>query len=246
MSEILEEAFGDVPEPVAMPDAPEPDGPARGPDGKFVTKSEPEPALQEPAPQPEAPQPAVAQVQPDAQQVPHGYVPVSVVQELRNEIKALRQPPADLPPPPDPYEDTEGYREYVQQERDRTNVEWSFKFAVQQHGEELAQAARTWGAQRSDHDPVFYQSVIRHPDPIGYLVGEYQRDRALQTLSDPQVLNTFLAWQRGQTQPAPAAVPAAPQQPTPPRSLASLPNAGGGQPGHVPLDDGAVFKSVLG
>lgn len=256
-------------------EAPAADGPARGPDGKFIAaEPKPEPAdpvasaakappAAEPEPEPAPvvaatapePTPAPEAQQPQAQ-VPPGYVPVGVVQELRKEIQALKQPPAPAAPPPDPTEDLEAYEAYQEQRVASANIEWSYRVAVAQHGEETAKAAREWGAQRADHDPTFYQAVLRHDDPIGFVMGEYQRHQAMELFADPKAREAFAAFMASQGQAAAPPSPAAaqppvvaaspdPPAPTPPRSLAAEPNAGGVKPGAEPLSERAAYDALF-
>ena len=69
-----------------------------------------------------------------------GFVPVSVVQELRNELKALKQPPVTRV---DPNEDPEGALY-------QSNFSWSQRLAVATHGEDLVNTAVEWARQRAD------------------------------------------------------------------------------------------------
>jgi hypothetical protein len=88
-------------------------------------------------------------------------------------------------------------------------------------------------------------------DPFGFALEEYNRDQALVLLSDPKLLEQFRAFQSGQAPLAapqasqPAVAPASPQSPTPPRSMASAPNAGGTKPGEQPVGPSVAFDSVF-
>lgn len=224
------------------------DGPARGPDGKFVSKQPAEASAQAepqtPAPMPEAAQPA------EPARAPDGYVPVSVVQELRKEIQALKQQPMQPPQPPapmpDPFEDFDAYRDWQESQATAERAEWSRQLAEAKHGADTVQQAREWAAERFANDPIFAQQSMSSRDPYGFAIEAWKRDQVLTKLSDPGLIDRFLAFAGGQPQQAPAAAYAAPPQPpTPPRSLASAPSAGGDKPGAIPVYEGAAFDSVF-
>ena len=123
--ETVVEAPAETPAAEAEPVAEAPKGPERGPDGKFVAKEKAEPAAAEPV---EQPKPAV----------PEGYVPVKALQELREELKALKQAPPAAPQPPAPvpdvFEDPEGYAAYQQHALLNHSLNVSERFAVKEYG----------------------------------------------------------------------------------------------------------------
>lgn len=244
-----------APEPVAVetPAAPVTDGPARGPDGKFAPK-----ATVEAATAPEAPQaPAItpdAGYQPQApaaQTPPDGFVPIGVVQAMREELNALKRAPQQpQQPAPDPYEDFEAYQEYQENQQALERVEWSRRLAETRYDAETVNNAQQWAAGQFDADPAFRQRAMSSRDPYGFAIEEYQRDQALKLLSDPRLLEQFRSWQSGNA-PMPLAAPAGqvvapPQSSTPPRSLASAPSAGGSKPGETPVGPGDAFASIFG
>ena len=247
--DFLDAPTGDEPAPAPVIEAapeptPEPtEGPARGPDGKFAPKTE---AATEPqAEQPAAPEAPAA---PQPQQPPPGFVPLAALQEARQQLQAARQAPP--PPAPDLYEDPEGYQAHVEQERHRVNLEWSQRWAAEKHGAELTATVMEWAKTRADQDPAFNQRALQNPDPVGFAMQEYQRDQALALFSKPETVQAFLAWQsQTQTPQQPQAItapaPIPPQQPTPPRSLASAPAAGGIKPGEIPVGPSVAFDSVF-
>lgn len=254
MSDNLEFLDGDVPAepqvvpetPQAEPEAPKAEGPQRGPDGKFVPKSEPEP--QAPEPQPQAAQPEPAPAQPKTDQPPPGYVPVSVVQELRKEIQSLKQPAAPPPPAPDRYADPDGYEAYreqqVQDQLLNTRLDLSEEMARSQHGDELVNAAQQWAVQQFQANPAFQAQVLSQRNPYGYVVAQYQREQMIAQVT-PDEFAAYQAWKQAQAQ-AQAAAPPPPQSPpAPPRSLANAVSAGGGKPGDMPLHEGAAFEDVF-
>lgn len=240
-----------APAPEASPEPAPGEGPARGPDGKFISKAaEPAQAASTPEPQtPASPPEAAPQPTPEPQKAPDGFVPVSALTELRREFQAFKQSVSQQPPQPapDPYEDFEAYQAWQTEQVAGERFGWSAQLLAAKHGEETAQQVQAWAAEKANADPLFYQRALQNRDPFSFAYDEWRREQVLSKLSDPKLLDQFLALTSGQIpQAAPAAAPAAPPQPpTPPRSLAAAPSAGGGQPGSVPLDDDALFGSTI-
>lgn len=228
------------PEPIVTPEtveaAPEANpGQPRGPDGKFVS------AAPEPAPEP-APAAPVVSAPAEPASPPPGFVPVSVVQELRREMRELRHPVEPVAPPT-VYD--EGYEQYmaaqVHNAALNNKLDISEELARQAHGDDLVDKARDWALQRFAESPAFRQEVLSQRNPYGYAVKEFQRQQALSELNDPAELQAFKAWKAAQAlAQQPAAAPAAPP---PPRSIASAPSAGGVQ--HVPTGAGQAFDNVF-
>lgn len=252
MSDNLDFLDGDAPaEPTVVRDE----------KGRFAASSQPEPATPEPTPEPVAAQPEPepqpeaqpappVQAQPEPQKPPPGYVPLSALKELREEIKALKAVPREPPPPPpDRYEDPDGYEAYQHSQISNAmlnqNLNYSERFARKEHGQETVDQAREWALARFEQDPLYQQAVLTDPDPYEKVVSDWRRDQVFTQLGDGD-LAAFLAWKNGQAQQAPAAQPAAvPPTPTPPRSLASAPAAGGGKPGEQPVGPGVAFDSIF-
>lgn len=230
--------------PQAEPEAPKAEGPARGPDGKFAPKSEP---VSEPDPQPQAAQPEPVPAQPKAEQPPPGYVPVSVVQELRQEIKALKQPAQQPQAPPDRYADPEGYEAYreqlLQDQLINTRLDLSEEMARATHGNELVDAARDWAVQKFQTSPAYQAEVLSQRNPYGYVVAQYQREQMISQVT-PDEFAAYQAWKQAQAQ-VQAAAPSPQPPPTPPRSLASATAAGGSKPGDMPTHEGAAFEAIF-
>lgn len=245
-----------VAEPAPQDEAPAPaDDPPRGPDGKFVAK---DPATPEPAPEP-----VVAAEPPPAPEpaVPPGYVPLEALQAVREEVrtlKAQRQPapqPAEPQAVPDRYEDPEGYEAWRDQQLEnrlfdeRCNV--SERFARTQHGEELVDAAKQWAVGKLQADPLFNAALRGQPDPYGFAVAEYRKDKLFSEFKDDDFA-AFQAWKASQGQPAPAepaapipvaVAPLTPAPPAPPRSIATAPSAGG--PAGVPIGPGVAYDAIF-
>lgn len=165
--------------------------------------------------------------------------------------------------PPDPAKDAAGYARF---QAGMTNLailnermNFSERFARQQHGDEAVQTAHDWAVARFKADPAYEESVMRSADPYATIV----KDHTIQTRGE-QVDNddwkAFQAWkaaqngggegQGGASDPpkpaaaAPAAVPQAQAKKIPAQSIADLPGAGGGQ--HtVPVGAGQAFDNVF-
>jgi hypothetical protein len=233
----------------------------RGPDGKFLPKSEPAAAPEpvqaaQPAPQPA---PVAAEAAPsEPLKAPDGYVPVSVVQEMRREIQALKQAGQQPPQPAQPriqpgeegYEDQQ-YEEFVRETASAAaRINLATKYGIERHGQEKVDAALAWARERANADPVFRQQSWASDDPVAFAIEEQQRHEGLnfaaQLFTNPKSREQFQAWLNGQVapQPAPIAAPS-PEIPTPPRSLASAPAAGGDKPGAIPVHEGAAFDATF-
>jgi hypothetical protein len=239
--EDLDFLDGQLPEPTDAPVSEQPEGPARGPDGKFTSTQ------QEPLDPPPEQQPPAAEERPQSGPPP-GYVPVNVVAELRQEIRALRQAPP--PPPPDPYIDPEAYQDHRDQQiNDRLlnhTLNTSERFARKEYGPGVVDTARDWALGKFQSDPLFYQRVMGDPDPYELVVQEHKREQVFQRIQGSD-LDAFLAWKSGSApQAQPIAAPAAPpQQSMPPRSLASAQSAGSSRPGEQPVGPGVAFDALF-
>jgi hypothetical protein len=196
-------------------------------------------------------EPPVGQVEEDAPQP--GFVPIAVMLDARDKAKAAEaelaqlrgaQQPEEPKALPDMFEDPEGYTAAIIAQQDEklfnNTLAISHRFATQQHGKELTDEAVQWGWQRCQSDPAFNTKVRTSPDPIGLAVEEYQRDQIASEVT-PDELQAFKAWKAAQ-----AAIPASPTtEPAapPPKSIGSLPSAGG--VGHVPTGPGTAFDGLF-
>lgn len=244
--------------------APEPGPDAQPPEAPQAQTPE---AAPPPEPQPQPADTATPAPQPEPQRPPD--VPLATYLDTREELKTakarlaelerLQQPPEPVKVP-DLYDSPEEYQQYIEQQVQQrlAAVEWgvierlSTQTTVAAHGAETLEAAKAWAVENRQTRPYLGQMFKSQPDPFGWLVGEYQRDRLLKDLgSDPDAyvrrrfaeLEPGSAPQPAATTPAPqpAQGPAATPQPSPPpRSLASLPGSGGAE--HVPA--GSLFGEV--
>lgn len=232
----------------AVSDAPaEPtEGPARGPDGKFVSKqADPAPEAVTPEPQAPASPPEAAQPQPTPADDRLAQMEAQI-QGLNRALAEARQKNRQPPEPaPDPFEDFEAYQAWQQGQVAQERAEWSRQLAEVKYGAETVSKAQEWAAQRFDADPIFAQQTLASRDPFGFAIEQYQRDQALGLLSDPATREKFMAFLNGQAAPAAAPVAALAETPTPPRSLASAPSAGGIKPGEQPVGPGVAFDSLF-
>lgn len=208
-----------APEVVEAQPEPEPeaDGPARGPDGKFLPKESRD----------------------EKPEVPPGYLPMAA---LLDEREKRQQAEERLRSYEQQYEDTDAQQvPDIQQALFAQALTFSRRLAELQHGADTVNKVQAWAKARCDADPFFNQKVYASQDPYGVALDEWRKEQAVQQIGDPAQIQAFLQWQATQ-QAAPAV---SPQQPTPPRSIASDPNAGGTKPGHHTPSPEEVFGSVF-
>lgn len=234
------------------------------------------------APAADAPNDAVATpevvdapVVPDQQQVapqvaekpsiPDGYIPIGVMLDTRDQLKAERDRAKALEEQlrqfqqPAPTPDDEQYADFRFSQTEQavlsTKLDISEEMTREKFGDETVDAVKDWAVKRFAEDPSFHQQVLSQRNPYGFAVAQYQRSQALDKLgaaADPSKIEAFLAWQAAQqagTQPvatAPAAAAIPQETPAiPPRSIASAPGAGGGA-AHVPTGPGEGYAAVFG
>ena len=163
-------------------------------------------------------------------------VPLSALHETRDKVKALEaqlaqfsQPQQQPQPVPDVFENPDGFYQHIQQQiaqtalNDRLNL--SEEMTRQAAGDETVNAAQEWGRQQFAANPALAQQFYQQRNPYGFLVQQYQRQQALETLGDdPKEIEAFKAWKAAQAQ-----IQQQPntETPTPPKSIASATSAGG-------------------
>lgn len=159
---------------------------------------------------------------------------------LEAEIERLKQQaPQQQANIPDPYDDPAAYNAHMEnriiQERQLLKNEFSYQFAVRDHGKDTVEEARQWALQKAQTDPVFDQQVAAafqtQVSPVDWIVQQHKRDGLVSQIGDRSIddfVKDYLAKNPallGQSVPAPAtaAVVPASASPTPrvPRSLAS-------------------------
>jgi hypothetical protein len=146
---------------------------------------------------------------------------------------------------PDPYEDPDGYNQYVQNQLAasewKTRAEISGRFAEQRHGKELVEAAVAWAQAEGAKDPTLGQRVMAQASPVEWVVDQYNRDQIYQRISsDPNAYAQFQA-NPGAVAPPPMMAPAVAPKQAPPRSLATAPSTGAG---HQVVPDGSALDSL--
>jgi hypothetical protein len=238
------------PEATATEATPEPvnDGPPRDEQGRFAAKDAP---VEAPEPQPQAQPVAVEPDKPasngERPTVPPGYVPVQALQELREEVRALKANTPPPPPPqpvaiPDPIEDPQGFIDYQNHQRLNDKLDISEEITRASHGDTLVDAARDWALAQFRANPAFQHQVFQQRNPWGFVVGQYRQQESLARLGDdPSDIEAFLAWKAAQSavhSAAPAASPVAP-----PPSIVSAPSAGGIQ--RVAIGPGTAFDQTI-
>lgn len=264
--------------PVAEPTpeaAPAAEGQPRGPDGKFAPVApvvEAAPAPIEPVPVAEAPAPVAPA---PVHQPEQAFAPVAALLDERekrqaaerraNELQQWRdqqEAQARRQPAPDPDQDPAAFRAHQAQQLDQVfwdqRLEMSRGFAEMRHGPEKTTQAFQWGVERCDFDPFFNAKVRASKDPVGFVVGEYQREQLVSTMT-PERIAAFQAWEAAQAAPAvaaalapalaatpPIAAPAAPPPaPVAPRaSLAAAPSAARSA-APIPRDGEATFDAMF-
>lgn len=238
-------------------------GPAQEPETVIVeqpveVEAPPEQVAETP-PAPEQPQPeAPVQEEPRT-------IPLATFLDQRDELKrykqeaeALRQQQAQRQQPPieapDPLDDPQGFAAHQSRHVEQALTEQRFQIsdviARQQHGADVVDAAGQWAAEKARTDQAFAVSYMRQQHPIDWIVQQHRQDQLLTDIGG-NVDDWFTreATKRGYAPAQIAAVSmAAPQQQapvpaTPPRSLASVPGAGGVS--DVPTGPMAALGSVF-
>ncbi len=212
---------------------PAPEGPARGPDGKFVAK---EPA---PASEPDAPkQPPLSE-----KETVGFYQAMQAERDKRQALerelaayKAKAEPPAE--PTPD---------QALAQQLYNQKLIASRKFAEAAYGKDAIAAVHDWVAARCDADPAFNALMRSSDDPYEAAKAAYDREQIVAQVQSPDDLAAFKAWKAQQAaQAAPAPEPSPQTEETPvPRSLATAPGNGAAGKTPVPTHAGAAFESFF-
>jgi hypothetical protein len=172
-------------------------------------------------------------------------------QAAERELEALRAQAAPPPQPeiPDPYSEPEAFAAF-QAERTQYLV-LNAKLDVQEeaqrerHGDEVVDAAKKWVEARTAANPSFFPELMSQRNPWAYAVEQYKRDSAVSSI-DTSELEAFRAWKQAQTdiaQPQATTPAPSPTLAKPPKSIASLPAAGG--VAHVATGPGVAFDSFF-
>lgn len=196
----------------------------------------------------------------EQEEKPQHTVPLATFLDKRDEVKELKrqlaemqakqvQQPQEPVKIPDPYEDPDGFATYqqnlIQDQAFQLRLDMSGQFAEQAHGKEKVEAAVAWAQEEGAKDPFFGQRLRMQPNPVGWVVEQYNRDQFFKQYgSDPNALTALRQQPQAPTQTvAPqqtfAPVSVTPKQ-APPRSLATAPSTSG----HQTIPNGAVLDSV--
>jgi hypothetical protein len=128
------------------------------------------------------------------------------------------------------------------------NLRASRRFAEREHGKAAIGALHDWAVARCDADPFFNQQMLASEDPYEAAYHAWQSEQVLARVR-PTDLADYEAWKAARAA-VPSAAPGArpggfPPQPAPPRSLATVPNAGGSGLPEVQFGPGAAHASLF-
>lgn len=239
------------------------EGPARGPDGKFIPKAAAE--TPQDAPQAETPEaaPPVAEAAPAAPEAPQGPTLEerlaaierenaglkTALYQKRDQVRQQRQ----APPPPEVWDEND--LAYFEQEVAASNAETaqayqdrlanqSYQFAEREHGAEVMAKVREWASARVRTDPHFNEALLQSDHPFQAAFEAYQADPVIQIEALKQQIASLTAGAPPNPAPAQApAFPTPPSRPAPPRTLANAPSAGGAA--HVPVGPAQAFDGLF-
>lgn len=208
----------------------------------------------------EAPAPIVVEPTEAQPEKPEpGYVPIGALMDERDKRKArdeelkriqaeleqMRQSRQEAPRIPDPLDDAQGFADYQRQTAEslalNVKLDMSEDLARDKFGDEKVDAARDWALAKYRDDPSFRNKVIAQRNPYSFVVKEFEREQKVAKVQDLDLadFDDYLAWKTGQATQKSQSAPVAP------RSLASLPSAGGSKPGKADLSAEAIFAEVF-
>jgi hypothetical protein len=220
-----------------------PEGPARGPDGRFAPKAsdaaaEPQ-AAPEPVPAPAEPQHApLGALLDERDKRKEAQAKAEALERQLAEMRAQQQqPPADMTPD-----------ERVQAALYQQNLRASRRFAEREYGKDVIATVHDWAATKCDADPIFNQQMLSAEDPYEAAYQAFNREQIVSKVT-PDRLAAFEAWEaaqaaasaQAQAAPTPSTAPA----PPPPRSLATAPGNGAAGSPHIPAGPGEAFRNVI-
>lgn len=183
-------------------------------------KAEVEAKELEPAPKPEK---TVAKEEP-------ATVPVAVVQELRREIRELRQAAQPKTPPPD-FLDPDGaayLQDQIKNITQNARLDVSEEMARQQFGDDVVDAA--FAAFQAHPDPTRQRAIMAARSPWVELVKDHQRQQLVQEIgNDPAAYKARVeAEMRAKIEAEMVAKQAAARAGSPAPSIANVTGTGGG------------------
>ena len=233
-----EEVKADVKAEAPQPKAPE----------APVTQARPEPKP-EPAPQ-EAPEVKSDPVAPIAALLDERDKRKQAEERLKRlEAQVQEQQRRQASPPPDPRVYPQAYARFMQEQT--VESQWGAITSISQvmakrdHGAQVLQEATDAFMQELQQRPWLANELRQQPHPYDWVVERYKRETALSNL-DLSEIDQFKAWKAAQAQAQAQTGQQTPQtMAAPPRSLASLPSAGGNKPGDVMNTPDQVFAAVI-
>jgi len=203
----------------------------------------PEPVAEAPTPEPVTPE---VQTERAPEEPKPGYVPLAAMMDERDKRKAAEERAARLEQAqqtapqaiPDAYDDPEGYLAFQQQHLSQAlqaqKMELSHYWAVDKHGKDSVESARTWALEKAQTDPGFRAKLEAEMPmqamPFEWIVQQHKREGLYSQLpTDVNSLDELIEREiakRGLTAPAAVAPVAATLQPAPkptmpPRSIAA-------------------------
>lgn len=154
------------------------------------------------------------------------------LQELRDQM-ARQQAPQQNQSFPDPYDDPQGFADYMQQQTYQAVMmeRWnnSTALAIAAHGQETVDAARLWAGEHAKTNPAFEQEAMAQAHPLEWVVQQHTRHARLREFeTDEEAFVRRRAAEMGLIPHSPmAAAPLAQSTPTapkaaPPVSLATV------------------------
>lgn len=274
-TDFLDDFAGDVPAVVETPKQTEPEpksdtGAARDDKGRFAKAGEK--VGDKPAePQPEAvaetgdnqqaePSPALSPPPGEQKAIPESAF-VQMRKDFQKKIDALERqlneraqsatpkPPAQEPPPPDMFDDPQGYREWTnsqfEQRLQTSRLDTSEVIARQQFGDEKIDTALE--ALKSSGDQAAWQRILNEKHPYGALIKWHEKHQVMSQIEEAGGLEALIAAElakRAPQQPAPGQVQEQPKPApvTPPPSLAK---GGAGNTATVEPSEEEDFRSVF-
>lgn len=135
---------------------------------------------------PEQPAEAAPEAQPEPEKPEQHMVPVSVVKELRDEIRSLKaaQPKPEPVPLPDVLDNPEGFAGHIQNQVQEAVRHATFNMsraqAVREHGEDAVAEAE---ASLDRNSPEF-NAIVNSGDPYWSLMQHVQKQQAMAEIGD--------------------------------------------------------------
>ena len=190
----------------------------------------------------------------DRQRVPDGYVPITALQKMRDEMRELKQQLQRPPPRTQQDEDAQFARMTPQQQ-----AEWQYRndmlnmheaTARAQYGVDVVEQAKEWFQSAGGRDPGVIAAIQAAPFPYEELVQHYMAEVQAQTLLqlvqqgfDPADPDKWALERARQLAAEQQRAPPQQQPSSAPKSIANVPASGQSATG--PIGPGVAFDSVF-